>query len=64
MYHALAMEQIRVQNEELRRRASSRWLREPTEAPRPVERRPHRSLLVLAFAGLTPRSRRGACADC
>jgi len=64
MYHPLAMDQIRLQNEELRRRAARRWVDEPVEQPQPGASRARRSVLALAFAGVTPRSRRRACADC
>jgi hypothetical protein len=62
MYHPLAMDQIRVQQEELRRRTDAvRWQRETIEHPAPRRARrwpfPRRGTLVLAT---TARP----CVDC
>jgi hypothetical protein len=72
MYHPLAMDQIRVQQEELRRRAeASRWAHEAIEsAPRHVRGRRlgrwhNRRRLILRLA-FTDTAMRPTCApiDC
>ena len=70
MYHYLAMDQIRIQQKELRRRtAAASWSRQPVESrPQHPRRswwpRPARSLLRLAFTDTAMRPIPPACVDC
>ena len=70
MYHYLAMDQIRIQQEELHRRAAAAsWSRQPVEnrSHRPRRQwwpRPARSLLRLAFTDTAMRPMPPACVDC
>ena len=67
MYHPFAMDQIRIQQDELRRRtATAHWNREMIES-RPRRQwwpRPNRSLLRLAFTDTAMRPMPPACVDC
>lgn len=67
MYHPFALDQIRIQQEELRRRtATAHWSRETIES-RPRRQwwpRPTRSLLRLAFTDTAMRPLPPACVDC
>jgi hypothetical protein len=68
MYHPLAMDQIRIQQEELRRRTAAVHWTSQTVKSRPRSRRwprPTRSLLLrLAFTDTAMRPTRSAAADC
>ena len=67
MYHPFALDQIRIQQDELRRRtATAHWSRE-TIASRPHRQwwpRPGRSLLRWAFTDTAMRPMPPACVDC
>ena len=67
MYHPLLQDQIRLQQDELRRRtATAHWTRETIES-RPRRQwwpRPTRSLLRLAFTDRAMRPMPPACVDC
>ena len=67
MYHPLAMDLVRIQQDELRRRADAyRWQRDTIES-RPRRHwwpRPRRSLLRLAFTDTAMRRMPTACVDC
>ena len=71
MYHPLLQDQIRLQQDELRRRtATAHWTQETIEnRPRRPRRRlgwprPARSILRLAFADTAMRPMPPTCADC
>jgi hypothetical protein len=60
MYHPLAMDQIRVQQEQLRRHAATtRWQAETIESPQRRGRRLRLRSLRLAFPGPAK-----PCTDC
>ena len=67
MLHPLLLDEIRLQQDELRRRtATAHWTRGTTES-RPRRQwwpRPTRSLLRLAFADGAARPKQQVCADC
>ena len=67
MYHAFALDQLRIQEDELRRRtAAAHWSREIIES-RPRRQwwpRPTRSLLRLAFTHTAMRPLPPAGVDC
>jgi hypothetical protein len=70
MYHPFALDQIRIQQDELRRRtAAARWSHEaivsrPRRARRQWWPRPARSLVRLAFADSAVRPMPPASVDC
>jgi hypothetical protein len=70
MYYPFALDQIRIQQDELRRRtATAHWSRETIESrPRRPRRqwwpRPARSLVRLAFTDSAMRPMPPACVDC
>lgn len=65
MYHPLALDQIRVQQEDLRRRNEARRRNVDVPAQRRAARRGVRPLLMrLAFTDTVMRPVGPACADC
>lgn len=67
MYHPLAMDLVRIQQDELRRRADAYGWQHETIESRPHRHwwpRPHRSLLRLAFTDTAMRRMPMACVDC
>lgn len=67
MYHPLAMDLVRIQQEELRARAQAHRRQHEAAESRPRRQwwpRPGRSLLRLAFTDTAMRPMPYACLDC